>query len=93
MNYKMSYTTITRFLKCDILISQNDVELYGFPKSKTEGEMIDLAIEFRCPIIVKNGIKGKWYLKGKGKHIIELKSKIDKNLGKSRDGVFCLLIE
>jgi hypothetical protein len=89
----MSYTTITRFSNCDILISKNDVEYYGFPKTKTEGEMIDLAIEYRCPIIVKNGNKGKWYLKGRGKQIADLKNKIDENLGKSRDGVFCLLIQ
>jgi hypothetical protein len=89
----MSYSSITRFSNCDILISKNDIEFYGFPKTKTEGEMIDLAVKHGCPIIVKNGKKGKWYLKGQGKQIAELKSKINENLGKSRDGVFCLLLQ
>lgn len=89
----MSYTRITPFPKCDILLHQNNVEQYGFDKTKTVGEMIDLAIKNECPIIIKNGINGKWYLKGKGKTIEYLKSKIDEKLGKSRDGVFCLLLE
>ena len=89
----MSYTKITRFSKCDILLHKNNVERYGFEKTKSEGEMIDLAIKNDCPIIIKNGINGKWYLKGKGKPIEYLKSKIDEKLGKSRDGVFCLLLE
>lgn len=88
----MSYTRITRFSKCDILLHKNNVERYGFEKTKTEGEMIDLAIKNECPIIIKNG-NGKWYLKGKGKTIEYLKSKIDEKIGKSRDGVFCLLLE
>jgi hypothetical protein len=89
----MNYNIITRFSKCDILRHTNDVNWYGFEKTKTEGEMIDLAIKNNCPIIIKNGINGKWYLKGKGKTIEYLKNKINENLGKSRDGVFCLLLE
>ena len=89
----MSYTIITRFTKCDILFHKNDVELYGFEKTKTEGEMIDLAMKNKCPIIIKNGINGKWYLKGKGKTIEYLKNEIYEKKGKSRDGVFCLLLE
>jgi hypothetical protein len=89
----MSYTQIIRYLKCDILINQNDVEKCGFDKNKTEGEMIDLAVENSCPIIIKNGKNGKWYLKGKGKTIENLKSKINEKIGKSRNGVFCLLLE
>jgi hypothetical protein len=89
----MNYTKITRYLKCDILLNKNDVEWYGFEKTKTEGEMIDLAIKNECPIIIKNGINGKWYLKGKGKTIDYLKNIINVNVGKSRDGVFCLLLE
>ncbi len=89
----MNYNIITRFSKCDILRNNNDVNYYGFEKTKTEGEMIDLAIKNNCPIIIKNGINGKWYLKGNGKTIEYLKNKIDEKLGKSRDGVFCLLLE
>ena len=87
------YNRSTRFLKCDILINKNDVDWYGFEKTKTEGEMIDLAVKNDCRIIIKNGTNGKWYLKGKGKPIEYLKSKIAERLGKSRDGVFCLLLE
>ena len=89
----MSYTRITRFSKCDILLHQNEVKPYGFEKTKTEGEMIDLAIKNGCPIIIKNGINGKWYLKGKGKTIEDLKRKINKKVGQFREGVFCLLLE
>ena len=84
---------ITRYSKCDILLNQNDIQYYGFDKTKTEGEMIDLAVKNECTILIKNGTNGKWYLKGKGKTIEYLKSKIDENIGKSRDGVFCLLLE
>ena len=83
---------MTRFLKCDILINKNDVDVHGFEKTKSIGEMIDLAVKNDCRIIIKNGTKGKWYLKGKGKPIEYLKSKIDERLGKSRDGVDCYLL-
>jgi hypothetical protein len=88
----MIYNKITRYSNCDILLHQNEVEIYGFDKDKTEGEMIDLAVKHDCPIIVKNG-KGKWYLKGKGKSIEFLKTKIDEQIGKTRDGVYSLLLE
>jgi hypothetical protein len=89
----MKYSGFTRYLNCDILLHKNDVDFYGFSKTKTEEEMIDLAIKNECPIIIKNGINGKWYLKGKGKTIEYLKGKINEKIGKSRDGVFCLLLE
>ena len=89
----MNYNKITRYLNCDILINKNDIEWNGFDKTKTEGEMIDLAVICDCPIIIKNGINGKWYLKGHKKSIDFLKSKIDEQIGKSRNGVFCLLLE
>jgi len=75
------------FKKCDIL----QPELV-FEKTKTLDEMKALAVKNDCRIIIKNGDNGKWYLKGKGKPIEYLKSKIDKRLGKSpRDGVCCYL--
>ena len=89
----MRYSNISFHEKCDILKNQNDIEYYGFDKNKTEGEMIDLAVKNQCPIIIKSGRNGKWYLKGKGKTIEYLKSKINEKKGKSRDGVFCLLLE
>ena len=89
----MNYTTITRYANCDILLHKNDVSLYGFDKNKSEGEMIDLACNRGCSIIIKNGKNGKWYLKGNGQSVAFLKGKINEKVGKSRDGVFCLLLE
>ena len=89
----MEYTTIQRYSNCDILIGSNNVEKYGFDSHKTEGEMIDLAVKHRCPVIVKDGPTGKWYLKGQNRSIEYLKHKISMASGKSRDGVFCLLLE
>lgn len=89
----MNFDKITKYNKCDILINQNDIEYYGFDKNKTIGEMIDLAISNNCKIIIKNGYNGKWYLKGKDKDIDYLKIKINENIGNSREGVYCYLIE
>jgi hypothetical protein len=89
----MNFCTITRYQNCDVLKHSNDVEPLGFEKTKTEGEMIDLAVKHGSNIIVKNGINGKWYLKGKGKSKELLKTKIEENQGKSRQGVYCLFLE
>ena len=89
----MNYDRITRYANCDILIHKNDIEPLGFDKTKTEYEMIDLALKNGCSIITKNGRNGKWYLKGKEKTIDFLKSKINENIGKYRDGVFVILLE
>lgn len=89
----MNFNKITKYNKCDILINQNDIVYYGFDKNKTLGEMIDLAINNNCKIIIKNGYNGKWYLKGKDKDIDFLKIKISEKIGASREGVYCYLIE
>ena len=81
------------FDKCDILIHKNDIEYRGFDKTKQENEMIKLAIENDCPIIIKNGYNGKWYLKGKGFSKENLMTMINQAVGNSRDGVYCLLLE
>ena len=88
----MSYNKITRFSNCDILINWGKSK-EGYPSTKTEEEMINLAVQQGCPIIVKNGKKGKWYIKGKDKTIEFLKHKIEEQIGKQRDGVFLLLLE
>ena len=99
LNYHLSHAqnvfpvAITRYDNCDILIHQADIERLGFDKTKTEEEMVQLAIEHGCKVITRNGNKGKWYLKGKGRTIDSLKEKLDKNMGKYRDGVYCLLLE
>lgn len=89
----MSFNKIEVFNNCEILIRQNNVDWYGFDKNKTLGEMIDLAIQNDCPIIQKAGPNAKWYLKGKGIPIEYIKRKIDEKCGKSRNGVYCVLIE
>ena len=81
---------IKRYENCDILINRNDIEKYGYPKETTEEEMIELAIEHNCPIVVKSGRNGKWYLKGKGRSNEFLQSEIEKKLGTFRDGVYTL---
>ncbi len=89
----MNFKNIICYEYCDILYGKNDIELYGYDKNKTIGEMIDLAALNQCPIIIKNGLEGKWYLKGKGKTVEYLKNKIEEQKGKSRYGVRCYLIE
>ena len=89
----MSYSKITRYNNCDILIGCNDVSRLGFDKTKTEGEMIDLAVINDCSIIIKSGKNGKWFLKGKGKSKEYLQNKIQKNINKYSDDVFCLFLE
>ena len=79
--HSMSFSKITRYSNCDILIGTND---YIYPSTTTEGEIIDLAIQHGCLIIAKNG-GGKWYLKGKGRKINDLKKSIDRNLKKRYD--------
>lgn len=85
-------TTIERFQQCDILIGRNDIEKRGFAKTLSEEEMIQHAIKYGCPIVVKNGKKGKWYLKGRGIPHEALSQKIANNLGTSREGVYTILL-
>ena len=91
LNIKLKMS-IERFQQCDILISRNDVEKYGFAKTISEEEMIQLAIKHGCPVIIKNGKKGKWYLKGRGITHEALRQKIAKNLGEKREGVYTILL-
>ena len=55
-----------QFLNCDILIGSKMVEKYGFDKNYTKEEIVALAIQHQCPIIVRAGPNAKWYLKGNG---------------------------
>ena len=88
----MSFTQMTCYPNKDILIGNNNIEKYGFASTMTQGQMIDLAITNRCPILVKDGHTGKWYLKGQGKTTEFLKAKLDQ-APMARDGVFSILIE
>jgi hypothetical protein len=84
--------SVERFQKCDILIGRNDIEKYGFAKTISEDEIIRLAIRYGSPVIVKNGKKGKWYLKGQGISHEALRQKITSNLGEKREGVYTILL-
>ena len=66
---------------CDVFIHQNDIQKYGFDKTLSFQEIRDLAIYYKCPIIVKNG-SGKWYLKGRMKEISNIETAIKTNKNK-----------
>lgn len=84
---------ITVFPRCDILVGKNDVQRLGFDKDLTDTQIIALAIKHNSPVIVKNGRNGKWYLKGNGMDMDLLKEKLEEQKGKSREGVYCMLLE
>jgi hypothetical protein len=73
--------SIILYNDCEAYIRENNIELYGYDKNTTFGEMIDKAIENKCIIITKNG-NGKWYLKGLGKDYTVSKEKLEKTVGK-----------
>jgi hypothetical protein len=85
--------TITRYDNCVILYNKNNVNKLGFDNSITEEEIISIAVKHKCPIICKNGINGKWYLKGQGIPYTHLEKLIDENLGSPREGVYTLFIK
>ena len=74
-NIKMS---MQLFNATDAFIGQNNVERLGFDKNKTLEEMIELATEHKCPLVVKDG-RGKWYLKGQGKTYEEIEAALNRN--------------
>jgi hypothetical protein len=77
--------TIEFYDNCDVYIGQErnnntpDELKLGILKTKTFGEVIDMAIQFQYNIIIKSGT-GKWYLK-KGDYEIS-KQKMQENLNK-----------
>ena len=82
---------IIRYSNCDF-IGKNCVSERGFDKTKTEDEMIALAMLHKCPIILKTGPNAKWYLKGAGKTQAELITKLEENVEKGRIGQYCLYL-
>ncbi len=89
MDFNLS---IVSYEKTDILHHKNDIQEFGFSKDKSFGEMIDLALKYECPLIVKAGKNAKWYLKGNGRNIDDLKIMLEKNKGKKREGKITYLI-
>lgn len=89
----MSNPNYQVFMNTDILRwNGGDIERLGYPKTHTQEDMYVLARRHGCKIITKNGYNGKWYLKGKGKTMEELKEAINRNRGNSREGVYCILL-
>jgi hypothetical protein len=88
-----SLTNITKYDRCDFLRDNNNVQRLGFERNKTLGEMIDLAVTHRCPIIIKSGPNAKWYLKGQGKTTEFLRAEIERKRGTRREGVICYFLE
>ena len=88
-----SLKNITKYDRCDFLRDNNNVQRLGFESNKSLGEMIDLALTHKCPIIIKNGRKGKWYLKGQGKTTEFIKGLIELKQGTKRVGVDCYFLE
>lgn len=86
----MSYAQSNTYEKCDILINNNDLK---FDNNLTLGQVIDIAIQNRSPIIVKNGVHGMWYLKGKGISYDVLKAKLDAAVPRHRVGVYTMLLK
>jgi hypothetical protein len=86
----MNRQQIRRFANCNIANHENHVSQRGFDKTMKEEDIIRIAIENWCPIIVKNGKNGRWYLRGRGKTTEFLQSQLEQNAGNHRDGVYCL---
>jgi hypothetical protein len=83
----MSFSQVKTYNKTDVFHCGDDVEKYGYSKEKTLGEMIDLAIQHKCPILVKAGKNAKWYLKGHKRTTDQILTALQEKEGKSRDGV------
>ena len=60
-------TVIDIKTNCDIIRWKGgDIKPRGYSSKTTEEQMYKLAYEHKCPIIVRAGFKGRWYLKGRG---------------------------
>jgi len=84
---------IVSYDKTDVFRGNNNIEKNGFPKDKTLGQMLDIAIQHRCPIIIKAGKNAKWYLKGSGKSATEIVNALEEKKGKYRDGMIAYYIK
>ena len=88
-NKMMNYNgfNIEIYTNSAILHKKNLVEQFGYSRYLSLEEMIAIAIENRCPVIVRGGTNAKWYLKGKDKtenYVREKISKVDSSKCKRR---------
>jgi len=56
--------SIRRFEEKDVM-GPNQVEAKGFASTHTFAEMLEHAMENDCNLIIKCGVRGKWYLKNR----------------------------
>ena len=63
----------------DVFIGNNNIERLGYDRNETFTDILKIAIDNKCHIIIKSG-KGKWYLKGMNKDFISCKNTIENNL-------------
>lgn len=77
MNY--NGFNIEKFENCNVYHKQDFGEKYGYSRNLTLEEMISIAVENRCPIIVRGGTNAKWYLKGNNKTEDVVREKISKS--------------
>ena len=83
---------ITTFDKCDFYIGKNEIERLGYESNTSMGHMIDLALEHKCRVIIKNGVNGKFYLKCKDMSYNDVLTLAQAKEGKMRDGVLCYVL-
>ena len=75
--------TVTTYKGTDVYLFKNDVESKGYdPEKYSYDDMLRLAIEHKCFVIVKNG-KGKWYIKCKGMDYMKVKQKVEDTCAKA----------
>ena len=85
--------SIVRYDACNYGNGKNFVERLGFPKETPFGDLIGLAIENKCSVIIKNGYNGKWYLKAQNIDYEVVKERLKFNMGNSPVGRRCWLIK
>ena len=83
---------ITTFDKCDFYIGKNEIERLGYSGKTSMGHIIDLALEHKCRVIIKNGVNGKYYLKCKDMSYNDVLLLAEAKEGQMRDGVLCYVL-
>ena len=83
---------ITTFDKCDFYIGKNEIERLGYSGKTSMGNIIDLALEHKCRVIIKNGVNGKYYLKCKDMSYNDVLPLAQAKEGQMRDGVLCYVL-
>jgi len=75
-----------------VLKGSGDISKTGYPAYLSEKSIIDFATSTGCNIIIKNGYKGKWYVKYTKLSNERILERLDRNANNSRPGVYTLFI-